>query len=212
MDTRTKSPAEKFPIYFCFSNDLVVGETVVSYVLTSINAATGESSAEDRAYDPGPPEVLEIVKLIYSDSLSSPDVIVVLKDGVEGDEHRIQCVATTSAGNVYQRDCLLFIQSVVDESFTKQPDDAFQFEVSFKRRLDSPEPGDTVTSAAIVAVKESDGSDAAALVSAPSVVTPKVFVPVLDGTDGETYRLGVRGTTAFGYVHEKFVRMNVQEF
>jgi hypothetical protein len=209
MDTLTKSPIEKFPIRFNFSNDLVVGETVVSYVLTSINAATGESSAEDRAYDPGPPEVLEIVKVIDSDSLSSPDVIVVLKDGVEDDEHNIQCVATTSAGNVYQRDLLLRIHSEVTDSFTKQPDDAFMFDVDFTRRL---EAGDTVASAAIAAVKESDGTDAAALVSTPSVVTPFVSVPVLGGADGETYRLGIRGTTTAGYVYEKFVRMNVQEF
>jgi hypothetical protein len=209
MDTRTKSPAEKFPIYFNFSNDLAVGETVVSYVLTSINAATGESSAEDRAYDPGPPEVLEIVKVIDSDSLSSPDVVVVLKDGVEDDEHRIQCVATTSAGNVYQRDLLLFIHSEVIDSFTKQPDDAFSFDVDFTRRLDG---GDTVDSAAVAAVKESDGSDAAALVPGSVVSSPLVAVAVIDGEDGETYRLGIQATTAAGYVHEIFVRMNVQEF
>jgi len=209
MDTLTKSPAEKFPIKFNFSNDLISGETIASYVLTSINAATGEDSATDRAYDAGPPEVLEIVKVIDSDSLSSPDVIVVLKDGVEDDEHRIQCVATTSGGNVYQRDLLLAIHSEVTDSFTKQPSDAFMFDVDFTRRLES---GDTVASAAAAAVKESDGTDAAALVAALSVVTPIVSVPVLGGTDGETYRLGIRGTTTAGYVYEKFVRMNVQEF
>jgi hypothetical protein len=209
MDTRTKSPAEIFPVNFNFSSDLVAGETVVSYVLTSINAATGESSAEDRAYDAGPPEVLEIVKVIDSDSLSSPDVVVVLKDGVEDDEHRIQCVATTSAGNIYQRDLLLFIHSEVTDSFTKQPDDAYPFEASFERRLGA---GDTIVSAVVVAVKESDGSDAAALVAALVVASPIVSVPVSGGTDGETYRLGIQATTAAGYIHEMFVRMNVQEF
>jgi hypothetical protein len=209
MDTIIKSPAEKFPVNFNFSSDLVAGETVVSYVLTSINAATGESSAEDRAYDAGPPEVLEIVKVIDSDSLSSPDVVVVLKDGVEDDEHNIQCIATTSAGNVYQRDLLLCIHSEVTDSFTKQPDDVFAFDVDFTRRLES---GDTVASAVVAAVKESDGSDAAALVPGVAVSTPLVAVAVLDGDDEEIYRLGVRGTTTAGYVYEKFVRMNVQEF
>jgi hypothetical protein len=209
MDTRTKSPTEKFPVRFNFSNDLAAGESVDSYVLTSINAATGESSAEDRAYDAGPPEVLEIVKVIDSDSLSSPDVIVVLKDGVEDDEHRIQCVATTNAGNVYQRDLLLFIHSEVTDSFTKQPDDAFAFDVDFTRRLES---GDTVASAVVVAVKESDGTDAAALVGTLAVATPIVTIPVLGGADGETYRLGIRGTSAAGYVYEKFTRMSVQEY
>jgi len=208
MDTITKSPAEKFPVNFNFSGDLVAGETVVSYVLTSINAATGESSAEDRAYDAGPPEVLEIVKVIDSDSLASPDVVVVLKDGVEDDEHRIQCVATTSAGNIYQRDLLLQIKSEVTDSFTKQPDDAFLFDVDFTRRL---ETGDSVVSAAIAAILESDGS-AASVTSTPAIVTPKVAVPAYGGTDGETYRLGVRGTTTLGYLYEKFVRMSVQEF
>jgi hypothetical protein len=39
-----------------------------------------------------------------------------------------------------------------------------------------------------------------------------VAVPAYGGTDGETYRLGVRGTTTLGYLYEKFVRMSVQEF
>jgi hypothetical protein len=136
-------------------------------------------------------------------------VIVVLKDGVEDDEHRIQCVATTSAGNVYQRDLLLRIHSEVTDSFMKQPDDAFAFDVDFTRRLES---GDTVASAVVAAVKESDGSDAAALVQGSAVSTPLVAVAVIDGSDGETYRLGIQGTTAAGYVYEKFVRMSVQEF
>jgi hypothetical protein len=98
---------------------------------------------------------------------------------------------------------------LVDDSFTKQPADAFLFDVDFTRRLES---GDTVASAAAAAVKESDGSDAAALVSTLTVVTPIVGVPVLGGVSGYTYRLGIRGTTAAAYVYEKFVRMSVQEF
>jgi hypothetical protein len=100
------------------------------------------------------------------------------------------------------------IQSVVDDSFTKQPADAFLFDVDYTRRL---EVGDTVASAAVSAIKESDGSGAS-VTSTPAVATPKVSVPAYGGTDGETYRLGIRGTTAAGYVYEKFVRMNVQEY
>jgi hypothetical protein len=210
MDTLTKSPIERFPIYFNFSTDMIAGETIVSISeFTSINQATGESSFDDRAYDAGPPEVLAIVKVIDSFAIQSPDVQLVLKDGVEGDEHHIQCVAVTSAGNIFQRDLLLRIQSEVTDSFIKQPDDAFAFDMDFTRRLES---GDSVASAVVAAVKESDGSDAAALVPGVAVSTPLVAVAVIDGTDGETYRLGVRGTTAAGYVYEKFVRMSVQEF
>ena len=210
MDTITKSPIEKFPVRFNFSLDMVPGETIVSISdFTSVNQATGESSFDDRAYDAGPPEVLEIVKVIDSFEIQSPDVLLVLKDGIEDEEHHIQCVVETSAGNIFQRDLLLRIQSEVTDSFIKQPDDAFAFDVDFARRLES---GDTVASAVVAAVKESDGSDAAALVPGLKVVTPLVAVAVIDGTDGETYRLGVRGTTTAGYVYEKFVRMNVQEY
>jgi hypothetical protein len=209
MDTITKSPIERFPVYFNFSTDMIAGETIENITdFTSINQATGESSFEDRAYDPGPPEVLEIVKVIDSFAIQTPEVQLVLKDGVEGDEHHIQCVVMTSNGNTYQRDLLLRIQSVVDDSFTKQPADAFLFDVDFTRRL---EAGDTVASAAIAAVVESDGSGAA-VAGTPAIASPKVAVPVYGGTDGETYRLGIRGTTAAGYVYEKFVRMNVQEY
>lgn len=193
MDNITKSPNEKFPIYFGFSTDLIIGESISSKTITCVNAATGvDSSAE----------------IVDSSAIVSPDVKVVLKAGTNDDEHSIQCVVVTSNGNTYQRDCVLFIRSVVDDSFTKQPDDAFLFDVDFTRRL---EAGDAVASVAIAAIKESDGS-AASVTSTPVAISPKVGVPVYGGTDGETYRLGVQGTTTAGYVYEKFVRMSVQEF
>jgi len=68
-----------------------------------------------------------------------------------------------------------------------------------------------IASAAVSAVKESDGS-AASVFNTPSVISPKIGVPVYGGTTGYTYRFGVRGTTNMGYVYEKFVRMNAQEF
>lgn len=193
MDTLTKSPAEKFPLYFNFSMDMIAGETIATKALTCWNAATGVDSS---------------ATIVDSSAIASPDVKVVVKAGTEDDEHLIQCIVVTSNGNTYQRDLLLRIQSVVDDSFTKQPDDAFLFDVDYTRRLES---GDTVVSAVISAIKESDGS-AASVTSTPAIVTPKVGVPTYGGTDGETYRLGVRGTTALGYLYEKFVRMSVQEF
>jgi len=192
MDNITKSPIEKFPIYFNFSNDMIPGETISTKALSCVNSATGVTSK---------------TTIVDSEAIVSPDVKVVIKAGTEDDEHSIQCVVVTSNGNTYQRDLLLRIQSVVDDSFTKQPDDAFLFDVDYTRRL---EAGDTVASAAISAIMESDGS-AASVTSTPSIVTPKVSVPVYGGVDGETYRLGIRGTTAAGDVYEKFIRMNVQE-
>jgi hypothetical protein len=194
MNTIVKSPIEKFQIHFNFSNDLLSSETIISQVLTCVNAATGVSSK---------------TTIVDSETINSPDVDVVLKAGTEGDEHSIQCVATTSLGNVYDRDLLLMVQTVVTDTFSKQPSDAFIFDVDFTRRL---ETGDTIASGAVLATKESDGTDVSATV-APSVevITPKIGVHVAVGSDGETYLLGVRGTTAAGYVYEKSLRMNVQE-
>jgi hypothetical protein len=208
MDSITKSPNEKFPVYFNFSTDMITGETIATVTLTSVNQATGESSLDDRAYDPGPPEVLAIVKIIDSATNQTPDVKVVLKDGVEDEEHHVQCVVVTNNGNTYQRDLMVRIQSVVDDSFTKQPADAFLFDVDYTRRLES---GDVIASAAVSAVKESDGS-AASVFNTPSVISPKIGVPVYGGTSGYTYRFGVRGTTNMGYIYEKFIRMSVQEY
>lgn len=193
MDNITKSPTEKFPIYFNFSSDMIAGETISTKTLTCKNAATGVSSK---------------ATIVDNESIVNTDVVAVVKAGTEDDEHSLQCVVVTNNGNTYQRDLLLRIQSVVDDSFTKQPDDAFLFDVDFTRRLES---GDTVASAVIVAILESDGT-AASITSTPAIVTPKVGIPAYGGTDGETYRLGIQGTTAAGYVYEKFVRMNVQEF
>ena len=193
MDNITKSPNEKFSVYFNFSTDMIVGETIATKTLTCWNAATGVTS---------------LATIIDSSAIVGPDVQVVVKAGTEDDEHLIQCIVVTNNGNIYQRDLMLRIQSVVDDSFTKQPDDAFLFDVDFTRRL---EAGDAVASAIVSAILESDGS-AASVTATPAVVTPKVAVPAYGGTDDETYRLGIRGTTTLGYLYEKFVRMNVQEF
>jgi hypothetical protein len=209
LDTLTKSPIEKFPIVFNFSTDLLASETISTKTVTCVSAADGSNTKADIAYDPGPPVIPAYTGIVVSESIVSPEVVVVIHAGVEGEEHNIQCLVTTSLGNVYQRDLLLMIQTVVDDSFSKQPGDAFLFEVDFTRRL---EAGDTISTATCLATKESDGTDVSGSV-APSVevVTPKVGVHVAAGSDGETYLLGVRATTTAGYVYEKNIRMNVQE-
>jgi hypothetical protein len=194
LDTVTKSPIERFPIYFNFSADLIPGETIITGTITCVSAATGISSK---------------TTIIDSEATVDSDVVVVLKAGTEGDEHNIQCVVFTSKGNRYQRDLLLMIQTVVTDTFNKQPDDTFSFAHSFSRRL---ETGDTLASVVGVATKESDGSDVSGtMIPFTEIISPKVGVRVAVGLDGETYLLAIRGTSTAGYVYEKIFRMNVQE-
>jgi hypothetical protein len=239
MDSITKSPNENFPVYMGFSTDLITGETISSKTVTCVNAATGtdSSAAIIESSTIISPDVQVVLANTYENPSpsASPSVSPSASPSsspstspsagasesaspspspteyplqTEGDEHLIQCVVTTSNGNVYQRDLMVYIQVVIDDSFTKQPDDTFLFDVDYTRRLES---GDSVVSAEVSAINESDGF-AASVFNTPSVITPKVGVPVYGGTDGETYRFGVRGTTNLGYTYEKFVRMNVQEF
>ena len=194
MDSIIKSPIEKFPVKFSFSTDFITGETITTRTITCVSAATGVSSA---------------ATIIDSEATVDSDVVVVLKAGTEGDEHNIQCVVFTSKGNRYQRDLLLMIQTVVTDTFNKQPDDTFSFSVSFSRRLES---GDTLATVAVIATKESDGSDVSATVAPFSeVISPKAGIRVAVGLDGETYLVGVQGTSTAGYVYEKIFRMTVQE-
>jgi len=194
VNTISKSPNEKFPITFGFSSDLAPGETIASVVVTCVNEATGLSSATD---------------IIDSNTITSSNVAVVIKGGAEGEEHAIQCIATTSFGNNYDRDVKLAVLIDVDASFNKQPGDTFLFDVDFSNRLRS---GETVVSAVFAAIQESDGASVyGTIVLAPVIVSPKVGVPVMLGADGETYRIGVLGITSLGYQHEKFVRMNLVE-
>jgi len=194
MDTLIKSPIEKFPIKFNFSVDIITGETIATKTITCVSAATGVSSA---------------ATIIDSEAIVDSDVVVVLKAGTEGDEHNIQCVIFTSKGNRYQRDLFLAIQAVVTDSFNKQPDDTFSFDLDFSRRL---EPADTLASVVGVGTKESDGSDVSiTVIPFTEVISPKVGVRVAVGLDGETYLLAIQGTSAAGYVYEKIFRMNVQE-
>ena len=194
MDTLIKSPIERFPIKFNFSVDLITGETITTRTITCVSAASGVSSA---------------ATIIDSEATVDADVIVVLKAGTEGDEHNIQCVVFTSKGNRYQRDLLLMIQTVVTDTFNKQPDDTFSFDLDFSRRLES---GDTLATVAVIATKESDGSDVSATVAPFSeVISPKAGIRVAVGLDGETYLVAVQGTSTAGYVYEKIFRMTVQE-
>jgi hypothetical protein len=194
LDTLIKSPIEKYPIKFNFSVDLITGETITTRTVTCVSAATGISSA---------------ATIIDSEATVDADVVFVLKAGTEGDEHNIQCVIFTSKGNRYQRDLLLMIQSVVTDSFDKQPSDTFSFDLDFSRRL---ETGDTLASVVGVGTKESDGTDVSGtIVPFLEVISPKAGIRVAVGEDGETYLVRVRGTSTAGYVYEKIFRMNVQE-
>jgi hypothetical protein len=194
VDISIKSPAERFPVGFNFSPDLITGETIIAKTVTCVSAATGVSSA---------------ATIIDSEAIVDSDVAVVLKAGTEGDEHNIQCAVFTSKGNRYQRDLLLMIQTVVTDFFYKQPDDAFSFGLNFSRRL---EVGDTLASVVGVATKEADGSDVSGtMIPFTEIISPKVGVRVAVGLDGETYLLAIRGTSTAGYVYEKIFRMNVQE-
>jgi len=194
LDTIIKSPIEKFSVKFNFSTDFIGGETITTRTVTCVSAATGVSSA---------------ATIIDSEAIVDSDVVVVLKAGTEGDEHNIQCVVFTSKGNRYQRDLLLMIQTVVTDTFNKQPDDTFSFDLDFSRRL---EAGDTLASVVGAATKEADGSDVSGtMIPFTEIISPKVGVRVAVGLDGETYLLAIRGTSAVGYVYEKIFRMNVQE-
>ena len=194
MDNITKSPIEKFPVYFNFSMDLLFGESISSHTLSCVNSATGVSSK---------------TTIVDSSEIVANEVKAVLKAGTEDDEHFIQCSVSTSLSNIFQRDLLLFIQSVVSDSFNKHPIESFMYEVDFTRRL---EGGDSVVSGVVVATRESDGGDVtASITNTVEVVNPKVGVPVKNGSDGETYLLGTRATSDDGYVYEKIIRMNVQE-
>lgn len=195
MKTFIKTPAEKYPIWFNYSVDLTSFESVVSYVLTCVNVETSVDSS---------------ATIIFSDALSSPDVEVVIQAGAEGDNHYINCKETTGKGNSYDREALIQIQTDVTDDFIKQPNSTFAFSVKYDRRLKN---GDLLASAAATAIKESDGTSVyGSIVLAPSVFAgTKIAVPVTGGPNGETYRIGVKGTTDLGYVYEKTVRMILLE-
>jgi len=194
MGRLTKSPIEKFPAYFNFSINMLSGETIASHAVTCVDEATGLSTSST---------------IVDSSGIVGKEIVVVVKSGTEGDVHHIQCRAQTSGGSWFQQDLKLTIQAVVSSNFSKQPDDAWVEEWDFKKDLPS---GDTINSGVAVATKESDGSDQTGVVTGTAqVVGTTVGIPVLAGTDGESYLIGFRATTVAGYVYENTVRMNVQE-
>ena len=278
MELITKTPAEKFPVYFNFSRDLAVGETIERYILTCVNKALGtgdifqitlagstinvDRTADEITLSPGgtvtgflaktlseireeledlgatvgdyenlgdnnygdaiadsggaqaSPYMLTVIDgldvLVDSDSIVSGEVQVVVEAGTEGDLYQLTCVGTTTNGNEYERDLLVNVLTIVTDDFIKQPGASFMFSVDFERRI--PE-GDSLSGSDATGIKESDGTDVSgSIVLTTSIVETKIGVPVTGGEDEETFRIGVLGTTAAGYVFEKTVRMMVQEF
>ena len=189
-----KTPAEIFPIWFNFSYDLAAGIFIQNYELTCVDKADGVDSKPT---------------IILSDVLSSPEVMVVVRAGSEGEVHQITCRGLTGGGSFYDRELLLEIKTVVTDDFTKQPNDAFLFEVEFDRRLI---PGDSLASAEATGIDEATGLSVAGInVFEPTVSGSNVGVPVLGGANMRSYLIGVLGTTAAGYVYEKVIRMSVRE-
>ena len=196
MNKISKSPRELFPILFNFTNDLAGGENIDHITLTCIDEADGSDSS---------------VEIINTSSITAKEATIVLQAGTVGDEHAIQCVAVTTRGNEYDRDAKLRILIDIDDSFNKQPADSFLFDVDYKHRLVAS--NETIDSAAVEALDEATGlSVYGTIVLAPSILSPKIGVPVTGGVAGNTVRIGVLGTTSLGYKHEKFIRMNLVEF
>ena len=78
-----KEPSEQFTISVDFSAELAVGETVISAVVTSRNAATGADSSS--------------TILNGSATITTPKVLQSVRAGADGERHIVTILATTSA-------------------------------------------------------------------------------------------------------------------
>lgn len=93
-----KQPSEILPVTIDFTAELATGETVVSAVVTSRNAATGVDSSA--------------TILSGGASVATPRVSQKVTAGTSGDKHIITMLATTSASpiNKYEGEIELYIR------------------------------------------------------------------------------------------------------
>lgn len=194
MDIIHKKAYEKFPREIDFTPNLATGETVVSHDLTCVDTATGLSSS---------------TAMIDSSSLATPVVTIIVKGGVTGGKHHIQVLATTSLGNVYDKDIMLEIVETIEGVFTKQPNDKFIVAADFTSKLAT---GETLNSRTVTAVKKSDGSDATSTVVYSSAIDGnRILIGVQAGATGECYQIVAKVVTSNSYQRQLDIMVSVQE-
>ena len=181
MDIINKKPYEKFPVSADFSTDLSVNETITAKVVACVNTATGVDSSSE---------------IIASSAIATPKITLVIKAGVAGDKHKVTAKATTTLGNVYEKDFIVNIENGTEGVFTKQPSNIFLIGMDFTNIPVT----DTINTEVTTVTKTSDGTDVTGtLILSTGSDGMKIIVGMQNGTDGEEYLITTKMATTTGY-------------
>ena len=191
MNIINKYPYEKFPIYADFHINLDSNETLSSYSLVCINLQTGAGSKST---------------VVDSDSIDGTKVKIVLKaDSPQGD-HKITAKVTTSNDNDYEIDIIIKIKNTTGkvDRFAKQVSEEFVVIIDFSNDLASSE---TISSSEVSAIRLSDGSDLTSnIIEFSQNSSKKILVGVMNGADGELYRIAIKVQTSLLYKFHKKIK------
>ena len=88
----TKQPSEIFPIGVDFTPDMESGDTLTTATVTAKNMDTGASSTAT------------VLTGLAGVATSTDIVTQAITGGTDGDWHRVQFKATTTAGRVYEHE------------------------------------------------------------------------------------------------------------
>jgi len=196
MNIINKHPYEKFPVYADFYINLDSNETLSSYSLVCINLQTGTGSKST---------------VVDSDSIDGTKVRIVLKADAPQGDHKITAKVKTSNDNDYEIDIIIKIKDTTGkvDRFTKQVSEEFVVITDFSNDLAS---GETISSSEVSAIRLSDGSDLTSnIIEFSQKSSKKILVGVMNGTDGELYRITIKVQTSLGYKFQKNLIMKVQE-
>lgn len=90
-----KQPAETFTIAVDFTDRMATGEALSSATVTAIDSKGATQTTT----------------VIASSSVSSPNVLVRVKAGTDGERYKITVTATTSTTEVYEADVIMRVKS-----------------------------------------------------------------------------------------------------
>jgi hypothetical protein len=92
---RRKRPSERFPIGVDLTNELEVGDTLVTHTITAWDGVTDVT-----------------LTLLEAPTLGPAISSATLKNGVDGKTYRVNFVVNTAAGNEYEHDILISVTTL----------------------------------------------------------------------------------------------------
>jgi hypothetical protein len=177
-----KHSYDRFTVQLSYASKLPAGVLLSSLAATATNLKTGA----------------DVTATIIASATVVSSLVAGIRcqAGATETRYRVSVLATLSNTDIVQDEFTLVVNDTARAYLVKNPSEELTVSVDYNSRIAT---GASVSTATAVATDTSDGSDAAAILVSPLVVTANVVkLKVIEGTLGRRYRIGVRAALSNG--------------